>query len=75
LKDEDEVKHDEVNKSEESGGEANAFSGGDSKSDVEDKFLIQNLKQKLIPQNLLSKLLPADKQSLLNDEERRFYNI
>ncbi len=75
LKEEDEVKHDEVNNSEESGGEANAFGGGDSKSDEEDKFLIQNLKQKLIPPNLLSKPLPADKQALLNDEERRLYNI
>jgi hypothetical protein len=75
LKEEDEVTNDEVNKSEESGGETNAFGGGDIKSDEEDKFLIQNLKQKLIPPNLLSKPLPADKQSLLNDEERRLYNI
>ena len=47
---EDEVKDDEINKSEESGGEANAFGGGDIKSVEEDNLLIQNSKQKLIPQ-------------------------
>jgi len=76
LKEEDaEANHDE-HKSNESGEDiANAFGGGNDKGDEEDKFIIQNLKQKLIPPNLLSKPLPADKQALLNDEERRLYNI
>lgn len=68
--DDDEVKGDSK------GDEVNAFGGGDNEKDEEDKFMIQNLKnQKQIPPNLLSKPLPQDKQLLLNDEERRLYNI
>ena len=51
---------------------------GDNNHNVqeqEDKLVIMNLQRKLIPPNLLSKPLPAATFLLLNDEEKRSYNI
>ena len=68
--------HDEHKSNESEEDIANAFGGAnDDDKDADDKIIISYLKKKLIPPNLLSKPLPVETQKLLNDEERRLYNI